>query len=139
MNRRRLLRFGLIVGFLAGLVLFFLWWMEPNHQINRRAMDRIQIGTREEEVVRIIGVPAGDYKTGLVTAEFSLSDAHRCVDEMRADPTDEKTEAKEWVGDSGAIIIYFNANGIVRYKCYLSREEMSWQQKLRRWLGIRGR
>ena len=53
--------FGLVV---LGLFALLFWWLfVPAHRIHRDSFDQIQQGLTENQVVDVLGVPAGDYST----------------------------------------------------------------------------
>src|SRR5262245_47032505 len=63
MKKRWLLRLGL----LAGLALFgfwlVLWWTAPAYRINEETFSLLQPSMTDKEIVRLIGVPPGDYRS----------------------------------------------------------------------------
>jgi hypothetical protein len=63
MTRRPLLVFGLLAGLLALGVGGWVFWSRDTTCIEEDSFVRLRVGMTETEVVRIIGVPAGDYRT----------------------------------------------------------------------------
>jgi hypothetical protein len=70
MKRRTLLPAAGLTGLAVAGVAFTLWVRAPQSRINEAASNAIRFGMHESEVEALVGVAAGDYRTGRV--EYGL-------------------------------------------------------------------
>jgi hypothetical protein len=128
MTKRRL--FWLAYAACLGLAVFWgVRLLTHRHRINRESFEKLQVGMSVAEVEAILGVPAGDYATGLYV-EVGLRKSFSIHD----------TLASRWVGDDGVIRVWLNEGGKV-LSCrwdniWLANDEETIVCKFRRWLGI---
>src|SRR5262245_12571564 len=107
--RRRIAVSAIVLLIVAGLIVVGYWLLQPHPRIDKAALDRIELGMTEAQVVEIIGAPPGNY--GLGDAEFERShivDARAVIVEL-PDPA----SSKSWMGQTHGIEIGFDANGKV--------------------------
>jgi len=143
MTRRFILAFGT-------LVLVGAWvqaHMNPGLSINREAAGGIEVGMCEADVAALLGLPAGDYSTGVVGLD---EERHDWLKEVRlstvrhfhsVQPVSEGGKMNEWLSDRAYVAVWFDKDEKVEKFCIedLVRarlcHESPWA-KLRRWLRL---
>jgi hypothetical protein len=102
MARRRQFLFFLLAAVVVGLAATWLFW--PRTAISDETAAKIKVGMTVAEVEEILGGPQGDYTTLLGG-----------LGEYRAPPNPpfEDVDDQEWIGDSGAVWVYFDRHGRV--------------------------
>jgi hypothetical protein len=130
LNRKWWLCLGGFV-LLVGAAFLALWPITPRHCITEENLNKIGMGMTEDEVVQILGAPAGDYSTG----------KHLYHPELIGGPArvySGRLACKEWVGDEGKIRVCFEASGrvFVAYHSGVFRQEQGVLDRLRRWLHL---
>ena len=122
MKKRILIRLGLLACLgLAGFALYLWWCLTGVSGISRASVWRIKAGMTYKEVDSIIGVPSGEYRTGMA----------RWAD-IRPDGIE---HIRQWFGDTGRISVCFDADGKVTERSYLP-SSASVFDGLYQWLGI---
>lgn len=100
MRTRLLVGFGLLI--LVGIVSLWLVYRSlHNHRINSDGYAELKLGMTEQEVVSVLGVPAGDYGPG--KGEILMYGI------LMSGPANTKT----WLAGDFAIIVCFDQNGRV--------------------------
>ena len=69
--RMRLVWLAMALACMGLVGLFALWFVQPGYRIDKLAIEKIKIGMTEDEVVRIVGMPPGDYRTAAAQEERS--------------------------------------------------------------------
>ena len=145
MNIRRLILCTGVILSLATLALAF-----TRSPINPRSFGRIQEGMTEQEVVKTIGLPPGDYSTGTLVARVRTEEIPRGIEPAKwaeflvtlRRPLEKigwtQSNAREWVGNRGIITVYFDSAGQVVDKDYLAvyRRLETPLEFLERWLNL---
>jgi hypothetical protein len=73
-------------------------------KITKESLDRIEVGMTAEQVERVLGGPAGDYRTGPTLAYY--------VPWLKISPgAGEIARWVEWQADAGTIVVGYDANG----------------------------
>lgn len=87
-------------------------------RIDDANVERIQYGWDERQVVRILGVPAGDYATS--PEEYRLAFNPFCYAKLWGDRP--LAARKDWITDEAHLILGFNDCGQVNFKQLYSLE-----------------
>ena len=115
--KKRILLLALlaVIGFLL-----IVHWTSP--QINRLTFDRIQIGMSESDLVALLNCRPGKYTTDSIA---SLIDGPNLSLHSRR---------RSWIGDGGAIVVTFDADGEVDGKSFLeARGDGGFLARVRQW------
>jgi len=107
-----------------------LWFFAPKYRSWEERFHEIKVGMCEAEVVEVMGVEAGDYRTG--TRGVAFWDAGFV---WRPHPA----SAKFWSADENLVCVWFDANGIVletRISCGIDLSDLTIIQKCLRWLRL---
>jgi hypothetical protein len=156
MTRRRLLLLGVSVAVVVLAGLFVLWLAQRGRQIDRFASERIKVGMTENAVVRIVGMPPGDYRTATAqenrsrfTWGWGRGCAEGCAFEIDkndqlvcsgkpADMSQLKRTSRQWLTNLQVLYVLFDENGTVTGFTFQSagNDEDTPVEKLRRWLRL---
>jgi hypothetical protein len=109
------------------------WLLQPKPRINQETLDGIKVGMTLSEVEATIGAPPGDYGVGKGEIEFWTG---------REPPRGKlRNDYKAWLGQTGAICVWFDANGkAADYEVFdVYREHDSNFDRLLAWLGLKAK
>jgi hypothetical protein len=124
MKKRNMLLVGALAILLAGCLA--IWLTIPKHKINLASFEKIDDGMSLKQVEEILRVPPGDYLT-------------QPIDFVHIDVPAKGTQ-REWHGDDGLILVWFDERGVVCEKEFIPAwwEPESFVDRFRRWLGLGG-
>jgi hypothetical protein len=123
MKRRWLKLLVVFTGLgLAGFALYFWWCLTGVSGISRASVWRIKAGMSYNDVVTIIGVPSGDYRSDMKGTILAV-------------PREAGEQIHLWHTDAGKICVCIDPEGKVTERGYIS-DSVSFFDKLYRWLGI---
>jgi hypothetical protein len=115
--KKRILLLALlaVVGFLL-----IVHWVSP--RINRLSYDNIREGMSESDVVALLNCRPGTYTTGSIVWS---TDAFR----VNFAPA----QRRSWIGDGGAIVVDFDADGKVDGKWFFEVSGGGFVARIRQW------
>jgi len=119
-RRRKLFWFAITAGFVVAVYFVFRPGI-PKHNINPASFQKIKEGMTLAEVEAIFGVPAGVYTTRPYKRDVHAEDA------------------LEWVGDEGALFVWFDQETKTVHRCFSFMPEtgLTWFERFQIWLGLR--
>jgi hypothetical protein len=104
---RKALWIGCAVACVITVWLSWYFTRSPSHRITKDGYGDLRLGMTEQEVIEVLGVPAGDYGPGqgeiVETGAFTIA-SHM----IRRDP-----KGKRWLAGDFAITVCFDAEGRV--------------------------
>jgi hypothetical protein len=108
-------RFILAVVLLVAVWLTCLLVKRTNHRITRESVVQVTWNMTEQDVISFIGVPPGNYALLPLTREDE-----RIVNELIAsvELPDSRPTVRVWVSNTGALVVVFDEQGKVVYKCF---------------------
>ncbi len=117
----------------AALGLVLLWWMTPGSPIGWHSYRRIELGMSAQEVEAIVGLPPGSH--------LELAEGETVVYDHAAEASKGELNGPKgysWVGNAGNLGVTFDAADRVVGVTFtpLRRENPTWLDRLRRWLGL---
>jgi hypothetical protein len=94
---------------LVAAAFWYVWRLPPKHFITDGNADRILLGMTEDEAVRVLGVPAGDYITG--PWAFGTPADYQIIGDVCS-----SYDWKVWAGDDVTVRLGFDKYGRVQLK-----------------------
>lgn len=107
--RRGLMIAALLIGVVLLGAVVALWLTRPRHNITQEAFDAIEFGMNERKVETLVGVPAGDYRTGEVSFVKLTTRLDFACGPERVNRV--PTTVREWHGDAGSLLVTFDQRG----------------------------
>jgi len=132
--KRRRYWLGGSVVLLALVALAFFLARDSKVHFTQRQCNRIQAGMTRQEVEAVLGMPPGNYRTRPFTDGQDGAIAGCLFVALQG-----KQPIGFWLGDAGAIVVWFDERGIVTDKDYCPAkrpEDQSVIDRLRAWLGV---
>jgi hypothetical protein len=96
---------------LVAATFLYVWGRTPGPCITEGNAGRIREGMTEDQVVQILGVPAGDYTSKTWGCDPEMCTGVFDLGEIREES---RLSWKEWVGDQGMIRVGFDESAVVR-------------------------
>jgi hypothetical protein len=119
-RKKRLLWFGMS-AVLVLVVYSAFRTGAPRHNINRASFEKLKEGMTVAEVEEIFAVPAGVYTTRPYKPNVAAEGA------------------AEWVGDEGAVFIWFDQDTktVRGWFVFMPETGLTWFERFQVWLGLR--